>query len=394
MTTIIMLSLTASRLCVWPERGLFLVPEFAQTIEIAVGSIFACSMTRFDHPWAPEKIFKKLEAAGILEHYMLCAAIKQPHEETETAKDFTLKYLLTCTAFVKKRFSVGTPCGDSLRAIMDDGHMAVCPRALPYLQNLLKLSSSLQTKSENNTNLESREFCRSCYKEDLKTKLFQCSRCKQVSYCSKECQKADWPNHKRSCVSGTKRALKNAEASDQLIQDYAERHYVDIMVRLVEECEKADGGSLQMKDMVLELDFNPDSNGNVPILQEDAPQFKIISNVRYLEAEIENGYVYSENVESFAARLNDRSLSDLLCYVLYCQGTKGCCTFNFFEPHTNQAMYTEETLAAFRSALLDNNYGHLAHIFHKQDRWKHFAEKLERLRLQKSLSAGATTTTT
>ncbi|EPQ55146.1 hypothetical protein GLOTRDRAFT_111137 [Gloeophyllum trabeum ATCC 11539] len=26
-----------------------------------------------------------------------------------------------------------------------------------------------------------------------------CDRCKHVSYCGKECQAADWPNHKRVC---------------------------------------------------------------------------------------------------------------------------------------------------------------------------------------------------
>ena len=30
-------------------------------------------------------------------------------------------------------------------------------------------------------------------------KLSKCSVCKIVSYCSKECQKADWKNHKKAC---------------------------------------------------------------------------------------------------------------------------------------------------------------------------------------------------
>lgn len=30
--------------------------------------------------------------------------------------------------------------------------------------------------------------------------LLTCSRCKKAKYCSKECQKNDWKNHKRTCV--------------------------------------------------------------------------------------------------------------------------------------------------------------------------------------------------
>jgi hypothetical protein len=40
------------------------------------------------------------------------------------------------------------------------------------------------------------EGCKTCLK---KTKLLRCTKCKKVSYCSKQCQSADWKNHKVDC---------------------------------------------------------------------------------------------------------------------------------------------------------------------------------------------------
>ncbi len=50
-------------------------------------------------------------------------------------------------------------------------------------------------------NLVDREsyFCRNCRKRD---NLQFCARCTVTAYCSKTCQKAHWPVHKKSCVRG------------------------------------------------------------------------------------------------------------------------------------------------------------------------------------------------
>lgn len=46
-----------------------------------------------------------------------------------------------------------------------------------------------------------RDICHGCRKSQGGSvqKLSACARCKAVSYCSKECQKKDWPAHKRVC---------------------------------------------------------------------------------------------------------------------------------------------------------------------------------------------------
>ena len=44
-----------------------------------------------------------------------------------------------------------------------------------------------------------------CYNEDscgkmaVRSKMLRCTRCRNVNYCSRECQEADWPSHKHVC---------------------------------------------------------------------------------------------------------------------------------------------------------------------------------------------------
>ena len=51
-------------------------------------------------------------------------------------------------------------------------------------------------------NLTNRNQCHKCHKtgERKKDKLHKCSRCHSITYCSEECQEADWDRHKPNCV--------------------------------------------------------------------------------------------------------------------------------------------------------------------------------------------------
>ena|ERR1700678_1265195 len=42
--------------------------------------------------------------------------------------------------------------------------------------------------------MEHCNICEKCY-----DKLFKCSQCNIVLYCSKDCQKQDWPRHRKNC---------------------------------------------------------------------------------------------------------------------------------------------------------------------------------------------------
>ena len=46
-----------------------------------------------------------------------------------------------------------------------------------------------------------RQECYTCHKVVTgKKKLSKCSKCHAITYCSRECQKADWPRHGWNCV--------------------------------------------------------------------------------------------------------------------------------------------------------------------------------------------------
>ena len=46
--------------------------------------------------------------------------------------------------------------------------------------------------------------CCGCEQEFPKTALKRCSHCDRVQYCSKECQRKNWPRHKQFCIPHNK----------------------------------------------------------------------------------------------------------------------------------------------------------------------------------------------
>ena len=67
--------------------------------------------------------------------------------------------------------------------------------------------------------------CVVCLQDESKT----CSRCHSEYYCSKECQKADWKNHKRICKQVVEAAKQVAVSSEHRRLEIANRRFFQEM---------------------------------------------------------------------------------------------------------------------------------------------------------------------
>mmetsp|Transcript_12680 Transcript_12680/g.17706 ORF Transcript_12680/g.17706 Transcript_12680/m.17706 type:complete len:306 (-) Transcript_12680:1828-2745(-) len=71
-------------------------------------------------------------------------------------------------------------------------------------------------KKSSNSNREIK--CRSCRKRLPLKQMKKCSRCRSVVYCSGECQKADWENHKSKCFVKKKSSSEEKKSKSSNIE--------------------------------------------------------------------------------------------------------------------------------------------------------------------------------
>jgi len=344
--------------------------DIAETIEILVSNTVMTCLYNFNNKWTAEKVFKKLDSCGMLEQFIRVTTVPQFYDAISVMK--TYEELIKCNSFIKKAFKKGAPCGDVVHAILDrkDGHEQQRKDIFKRLETIASYVELMQPQSETNLRI-----CRYCNKlemsEEGQNALMQCSRCRMAYYCSRECQVADWKDHKKSCVAVTKADTKSNDVSDQTVLNFAKRYYVDIMVELVDVCDE---NNLKKEDLLLELDFTPNKRGRAPALK-DPPEFKIARSRGYFEGsrpnepdwfyKKEDRNTYKKNIKKIILGLKDHfdrlTPSHFLCFVR--NPTGAACYRLQLMGQDGKQWFTDEAVDAFRSAINDDDFNQLTRIF-------------------------------
>ena len=169
--------------------------------------------------------------------------------------------------------------------------------------------------------------------------------------------------------------VRDHDATDSMLQNFAEKYYTEIMERLVEVCDET---GLEKTELLLELDFKPNKHtGVAPALQDppNLPEFKISEARKYFEGSRENEPdwfsksqdedTYQQNILPIVSGLKDQyanlSEKQLLCLIRYPVGAS-CTNLQMEHQGTNEGIFTNDAVAAFRCAIHDGNFTPLSKI--------------------------------
>ncbi len=82
------------------------------------------------------------------------------------------------------------------------GYIELLPDNDPILQAMDSFTEASEIKRDIKTVIKSYQYqqCNYCAHNEIQIHLLTCQRCKLIKYCCKECQCADYPNHKKICT--------------------------------------------------------------------------------------------------------------------------------------------------------------------------------------------------
>mmetsp|Transcript_6012 Transcript_6012/g.14237 ORF Transcript_6012/g.14237 Transcript_6012/m.14237 type:complete len:527 (-) Transcript_6012:127-1707(-) len=284
--------------------------EVCQSITQLFYQVFETDKYFFDNTRGTEKTFKKLESCGLLEEFLRCLVAVRPESNFAAGIHDVIAWLGVCPRLLKRKFKRDDPCGKVLWAIVEgsaenrcnDRDIAIWLGGIAKAIKFREDSGKIDGCDNDN-----------CFKHNPSE---FCSKCK-TSYCSKECQKADWARHKTMCSQKTQWQSKAYSVAKHDVNIFMRKNFELVALKMAIACKTT---GLGVSDMIVELNFMMDRNGIIPAMEEQ-PIFKIAPIRDYIEGgrpgkpdwETMNEKMY----RGFASVLEDRSMPEN-CWKFLC----------------------------------------------------------------------------
>jgi hypothetical protein len=123
-------------------------------------------------------------------------------------------------------------------------------------------------------------ICYHCQKHFERKKIMLCTQCKFVQYCSTECQRANWPNHREWCKQRHAEQMRVSQLSftsflDELSLTYlivSNKHKVQKITMLDEKMKLLQDQISQEKSSIAQLQMNTMLKEKMKLLQDQISQ--------------------------------------------------------------------------------------------------------------------------
>jgi MYND finger len=298
---------------------------------------------------ATEKSYRSIESSGMLLQVLRLVSIPQKDYQPHR---IILDKLQSCPVLLKTFLSPDSPG----RKALDDVLMGRngCPSVVDeqIRKRLVAMTRVADLATLRPTGLDTR-CCHNCSKGSLdlgmNVKMSVCSRCKITYYCTKDCQVADWKNHRKFC--GT--AQKPTKTSEQMVSAYLQKFYYEILKALYAATQER---SVPKSQLILDLDFHPrighEDDSSSPALRGE---FKVAVTKDYVDGKDSPAWFANCDEASkrhFLTTINDQCKRDLITHVLViCRhaagGGGGVFRVQLTNPTTMKSLFADDLVTAF-----------------------------------------------
>lgn len=243
-------------------------------------------LTLIENGWSIIEVFDKLEPSGIVLQLLRWSTKIDPEEDSVEWEGLgeLFQNIRSRPDFLSEKFKVGEPCGDMLVAILaEEQSSGIKPQILNLFRGIHELAEVMDMTKFKRRAKKYGIFCSNCYKiGNAEKRLYKCSKCGIEDYCSEDCQRQHWKQHKRECDKLTDLEKEIALSTRMATLRFMNQHFETVFRRIDDFCSRT---GLEAKDAVVDVNFMPNEDGIIPAFA-DEPVFNIEPVQKYISGEV------------------------------------------------------------------------------------------------------------